>query len=394
MADDLSAPLGRRRAAPPVRKERAKLNLKPTELPLARIAFGVAALIVVGIGARVLLVDDPMGGRPVAEIDMTGTRNVNAVAETVAATTSMATITAEPEVPIDQTGVTIVGDDVPDTDPGSTEFGQASGDGLFPELLEETEHGTIPRIGPSGQRPFDAYAKPSPLTPDTADGKKLIAVVVTGLGLNETGTATAIDTLPEAVTLAFAPYGRNLGRTVASARAGGHEVLLQVPLEPFDYPESDPGPDTLLTGQAPRDNLQKLFNVMASFGGYVGLINHMGARFTSSTADFAPVMEELGSRGLGYLDDGSSNRSVAAQLSAANGVEFARADLALDVNPSRPAILRQLEALEARAVETGAAIAVISALPISVQTLAEWAKSLEDKGFVIVPVSALMKSAA
>jgi hypothetical protein len=394
MADDLSAPLGRRRAAPPARKERTRLNLKPTELPLARIAFGVAALIVVGIGARVLLVDDPMGGRPVAEIDMTGTRHVNAVADTVAATTSMATITADPEVPVDQAGVTIVGDDVPDTDPGSAEFGQASTDGLFPDLLEETEQGSIPRIGPSGQRPFDAYAKPSPLTPDTADGKKLIAVVVTGLGLNETGTATAIDTLPEAVTLAFAPYGRNLGRTVASARAGGHEVLLEVPLEPFDYPESDPGPDTLLTGQAPRDNLQKLFNVMASFGGYVGLINHMGARFTSSSADFAPIMEELGSRGLGYLDDGSSNRSVAAQLSAANGVEFARADLALDLNPSRPAILRQLDALEARAAETGAAIAVISALPISVQTLAEWAKSLEDKGFVIVPVSALMKSAA
>jgi uncharacterized protein len=395
MADDLSAPLGRRKAAPPrpARKERGKLNFKPTEIPLARIAFGVTALIVVGIGARVLLVDDPMGGRPVAEIDMTGTRNVNAVADTVTANTSMATITAEPEMPIDQAGVTIVGDDVPETDPATAEFGESGLDGLFPELLEDTEHGSIPRLGPTGQRPFDAYAKPS-LTPDTADGKKLIAVVVTGLGLNESGTATAIDTLPEGVTLAFAPYGKNLGRTVASARAGGHEVLLEVPLEPFDYPESDPGPDTLLTGQAPRDNLQKLFTVMASFGGYVGLINHMGARFTSSTADFAPIMEELGSRGLGYLDDGSSNRSVAAQLSTANGVEFARADLALDLNPSRAAILKQLEALELRATEAGAAIAVISALPISVQTLADWAKTAEDKGFAIVPVSALMKIAA
>jgi len=394
MADDLSAPLGRRKAAaPPARKARGKINFKPTEFPLARIAFGVTALIVVGIGARVLLVDDPMGGQPVAEIDMTGTRNVNAVADTVTATTSMATITAEPEMPVDQAGVTIVGDDVPASDPAAAEFGEAGADGLFPELLEDTEHGSIPRLGPTGQRPFDAYAKPS-LTPDTADGKKLIAVVVTGLGLNDSGTSTAIDTLPEAVTLAFAPYGRNLGRTVASARAGGHEVLLQVPLEPFDYPESDPGPDTLLTGQAPRDNLQKLFNVMASFGGYVGLVNHMGARFTSSTADFAPIMEELGSRGLGYLDDGSSNRSVAAQLSTANRVEFARADLVLDLNPSRAAILSQLAALEARATEAGSAIAVISALPISVQTLAEWAKAAEDKGFAIVPVSALMKTAA
>ncbi len=166
-----------------------------------------------------------------------------------------------------------------------------------------------------------------------------------------------------------------------------------MPLEPFDYPESDPGPDTLLTGQAPRDNLDKLFTVMAKFGGYVGLINHMGARFTSSTADFAPIMEELGSRGLGYLDDGSSNRSVAPQLASANGVEFARADMVLDANPARGPILDQLKLLEQRATDNGAAIGVISALPVSVQTLAEWAKTVEEAGFMIVPASALMKTA-
>jgi polysaccharide deacetylase 2 family uncharacterized protein YibQ len=361
-------------------------------LPLARIAFGVAALIVLGVGARILLVDDPMGGRPVAEIDVTGTRNVNAVADNVATTPGTATIIADPEAPVVNDGITIVGDDVPDGDPQDP-LGAASADGLFPELLEATEDGSIPRISASGQRPFDAYARPS-LTPAAAGGKKLIAIVVTGLGLNATGTATAIDSLPETVTLAFAPYGNDLARTVASARAEGHEVLLEVPLEPFDYPESDPGPDTLLTGQAPRDNLQKLFTVMAKFGGYVGLINHMGARFTASTADFAPFMEELGSRGLGYLDDGSSNRSVAEQLAAANGVEFARAAMALDTNPSRAAILDQLKALEARAAESGSAIAVISALPISVQTLAEWAESVEEQGFAIVPVSAFMKASS
>jgi polysaccharide deacetylase 2 family uncharacterized protein YibQ len=394
MADDLSAPLtGRKRQTPPPAREKRALNLRPSELPLARIAFGVAALIIVGIGARILLVNDPMGGRPVAEIDVSGTGNANAVANTVAATTSMATITADPETPIDNSGVTIVGDDVPDGDPAAAEFSPTGADGLFPELLEDTEYGPIPRIAETGQRPFDAYARPS-LTPESADGRKLIAIIVTGLGLNESGTATAIDTLPEAVTLAFAPYGRNLERTVASARTGGHEVLLEVPLEPFDYPESDPGPETLLTGQAPRDNLQKLFTVMGKFGGYVGLINHMGARFTSSTADFAPVMEELGSRGLGYLDDGTSNRSVATQLAAANGVEFARADIVLDLVPSRASILEQLRALESKATEAGIAIAVISALPISVQTLAEWTKTAEEQGYTIVPVSALMKSAA
>jgi hypothetical protein len=386
MAEDLSAPLGRRRATKPV----ARLNLTPSSLPLARIAFGVAALIVVGVGARVLLVNDPMGGRPVTEIAVNA-GGANTVADTVTPTAT-ATITAEPERPASAPGVTIVGDDVPDGQPQTNRLASANADGLLPDLLEETEHGSIPRVAASGETPFQAYAKPA-LSPAAAEGKKLIAIVVTGLGLNETGTANAIDTLPDTITLAFAPYGKGLNRTVASARSGGHEILLEVPLEPFDYPESDPGPDTLLTGQAPRDNLDKLFTVMAKFGGYVGLINHMGARFTASTADFAPIMEELGARGLGYLDDGSSNRSVATQLAAANGVAFGRADMVLDQTPSRAAILEQLAALETRATEEGEAIGVISALPISVQTLSEWASSIETKGFAIVPVSALMKSA-
>ena len=388
MAEDLSAPLGRKTTKPASRG--LTLNLKPTALPLARIAFGVTALIVVGVAARLLLVDDPMGGRPVTEISLNSAGS-NQVADVVSS--NKVTITAEPEMPADQLGVTIVGDDVPDGDPTGLSLETANADGLLPDLLEETEQGAIPRIAATGETPFEAYGRPS-LTPANADGKKLIAVVVTGLGLNEAGTANAIDTLPEGITLAFAPYGKSLSRAVASARSSGHEIVLEVPLEPFDYPDSDPGPDTLLTGQAPRDNLDKLFNVMASFGGYIGVMNHMGARVTASTADFAPVMEELGARGLGYLDDGSSNRSVATQLAAANSVAFGRADMVLDQNPSRTSILEQLAALEARASDNGTAIGVISALPVSVQTLAEWARDIEERGFAIVPVSALMKAGA
>jgi polysaccharide deacetylase 2 family uncharacterized protein YibQ len=391
MADDLSAPLGRKRAA--AKPAARNFNLSPSNLPLARIAFGVVALLIVGIGARVLLVNDPMGCRPSTTINVNVGGGTNTVAENVAP--GAVTITAGPEQPAQTLGITIVGDDVPDGNPEPQGVGieTANADGLLPDLLEETEHGAIPRIAATGETPFEAYQKQS-LTPATADGKKLIAVVVTGLGLNETGTANAIDTLPAAVTLAFAPYGTSLNRTVSSARAGGHEVLLEVPLEPFDYPDSDPGPDTLLTGQAPRDNLDKLFTVMGKFGGYVGLMNYMGARFTTSAADFGPMMEELGTRGLGYLDDGSSNRSLAPQLAAANAVNFGRADMWLDPIPSRSAVMEQLTALEQRATEAGQAIGVISALPISVQTLAEWASDVEKRGFAIVPVSALMKAGA
>lgn len=386
MADDLSAPLGRKKA-----KAGFAFSLKPDKFPLARIAFGLIVLIVAGVGARILLVSDPLGGRPVADISVNSTRNANSIVGSVGATASSASITVGPEIPAGAT-TSMVSPSVPDGDPNAPPpaGAAADGQGLIPDLLEETEHGSIPRMSATGETPFTAYAPSSP-TLAAVSGKPMIAVIVTGLGLNQTGTASAIDSLPGNVTLAFAPYGAGLGATVGAARGAGHEVLLEVPLEPFDYPDSDPGPDTLLTGQAPRDNLDKLFTVMGKFGGYVGIINHMGARFTASAQDFGPVMEELGARGLGYVDDGSSNRSVAPQLAAANQVEFGKADMSLDLNPARAPILDQLKLLEQKATDKGSAIGVISALPISVQTLAEWAKTAEDRGFTLVPVSALMQ---
>ncbi|HHY51386.1 MAG TPA: divergent polysaccharide deacetylase family protein, partial [Alphaproteobacteria bacterium] len=227
--------------------------------------------------------------------------------------------------------------------------------------------------------------------PAAAAGRPLVAIVVTGLGISVNGTLDAIARLPDAVTLAFAPYGKTLERTVGAARAEGHEIFLEVPLEPFDYPDNDPGPDTLLTGQAPRDNMDRLYRVMGKFAGYAGLINNMGARFTASGADFGPMMEELGARGLAYLDDGSSNRSLAPPLAEANGVPFARVDLMIDASPVRAAILAQLTALEDTARQQGRAIGLATALPVSVEAIAEWARAAEERGILLVPVSALMQ---
>jgi polysaccharide deacetylase 2 family uncharacterized protein YibQ len=323
-----------------------------------------------------MLVDDPEGGRPSVTVGIAGGSGSNSVAGAVA---SPVTITADPEMyPAGQVPDATATDapvDIASVDPAAAD----------PDLLEETEFGPIPRISGAGVTPFEAYARPTAV----GDGKPRIAIVVSGLGLNLDGTLDAIDKLPGPVTLSFAPYGKTLDRTVSVARASGHEVFLEVPLEPFDYPDNDPGPDTLLTGQAPRDNLGKLFHVMSRFTGYVGLINNMGARFTASGADFAPVMEELGARGLGYLDDGSSNRSLAPQLAQANRVPFARVDATIDANPARGPIMKALADLEKKARQSGSAIGIVSALPVSIEAVTDWAAGL-GADIEIVPASALM----
>ncbi len=380
MADDLSTPLGKKK--PP------RFNLeflkKTYELPLARILFGLIGLIIVGFAARIILVEEPMGGQPIVEVPINSIRNTNTLANE---------ISSEPD-----TGLSIISGDnsapeiiviAQDDAPAQEMQNQRNEFGLFPALAEQTQHGPIPRISPDGLSPFAAYARAS-IGPEAAAGKPLISIIVTGMGLNESGTLDAINNLPDNITLAFAPYGRALERTVIAAREGGHELMLEIPMEPFDYPNSDPGPHTLLTGQPVRANLDRLYWLMARMGGYIGTINNMGARFTASATDLAPFMEELGSRGIGYLDDGSSNRSLTRQLARANQVPYARASLALDENPSRTAILAQLQNLEGIAREQGQAIGVISALPVSINTLVSWAAGLKENNIELVPASALM----
>lgn len=391
MTSELSAPLGRRRA----RAAKAQAGKPRRHLPVARLAFAGIGVLAAAVTMRIILIDDPKGGQPFVEVAINSTHNANSIVGTTA-NSGPATIEVGPEVPVDGSGSIITLDstetrtaDIPMPGEGEEKIPDAV-TGIIADLVEETEHGQIPRMSATGERPFDLYSRPS-VSAATAGGKPMIAVIVTGLGLNAASSVDAANTLPENITLAFAPYGKDLAGTTAAARAAGHELFLEVPLEPFDYPDNDPGPDTLLTGQAPRDNMNKLFTVMGKFGGYAGLINNMGARFTSSGADFGPMMEELGARGLGYVDDGSSNRSLAVQLSSANKVPFARADAMLDASPTRAAILGQLAALEETARSNGSAMGVISALPISISTLAEWANSLESRGMLLVPVSALMK---
>ena len=52
-------------------------------------------------------------------------------------------------------------------------------------------------------------------------------------------------------------------------------------MEPFDYPDNDPGPQTLLTSLTPDQNIDRLHWLMSRFQGYVGIVSYMGARFTA-----------------------------------------------------------------------------------------------------------------
>jgi len=252
------------------------------------------------------------------------------------------------------------------------------------KLLENTRHGMVPRVSLDGARPLTAYARPA----DSKANLPRIALVISGLGVGSSNTAEALAKLPGPVTFAFMPYATDVGRLVGRARGEGHEVLLQVPMEPFDFPDNDPGPQTLLTSLAPEQNMDRMHWLMSRFQGYVGVANFMGGRFSASEASLAPMLREVAKRGLMYLDDGASPRSLAGQIAGANNLPFVKATVVLDVVPTPGEIDRALARLESVARESGLAVGIASALPVSIARIAQWAKAAEARGFALVPISA------
>src|SRR5690606_27816027 len=217
-------------------------------------------------------------------------------------------------------------------------------------LIEQSEMGPLPVRGADGRRPFDVYARPW----SGARGAR-IAIVIGGLGLSQTGTQEAIAALPPEVILAFAPQGNSIDRWMQAARRKGHEIIIQVPLEPFDYPNMNPGRNTLTVAASKNQNLRALRWALSRTTNYTGVMNYMGARFTADDAAMQELMEELGERGLLYLDDGTSARSVAEMVAGKNGAPFASADAVIDQLRDRWANLRWLVELVETAYTTGIA---------------------------------------
>jgi hypothetical protein len=392
-ADELSTPLGQTAA----RKKR-RFRLPFTAMQALAVLLG---LFLVGFAGIALFTDNPLGGEPVAHIALHKAPADEKPVMAAAEHSEPAAKAAPKQAPASENKTVTIIDGSSgkrqDVVIGSEATDKAEGDaapgmmaGIDARLLEKSRYGMIPVVA-DGLKPFTVYAADA----DRAKAARMpvVAIVVGGLGVGAAKTTDAIMKLPPAVTLAFTPYGADPTKLAERARAQRHEILLQIPMEPFDYPDNDPGPQTLLTTLAPEQNLDRLYWHLSRFQGYAGIANFMGARFVATEAVMQPIIREAAKRGLGYLDDGATPRSVAPALAAGQAMPFAKADLAIDAVPTSAEIDRTLIKLETMAKERGVAVGVASALPVSIERIGVWIKTLDSRGIMLVPLTtAMLKS--
>ncbi len=244
-------------------------------------------------------------------------------------------------------------------------------------LTNPSPLGPLPVLGANGASAFASYARPF-----VSNGQPRVALIVGGLGLNPASTKAAIERLPPEVTLSFVPYATGLQGWIDLARANGHEVMIEIPMEPADYPDNDPGPYTLLSSGSPQDTTKRLEWLLSRATGYFAVTNYLGGRFVNSDAGMGAFTGVLKARGVGFIDDGQARK---------RGGAFARAsaDAVIDDQLSAEAIVGQLNSLEQTAKVKGSALGSGFAYPITVEVALRWADGLKSRGLQLAPASAI-----
>ena len=216
----------------------------------------------------------------------------------------------------------------------------------------------------------------------------MIAVIIDDMGLDRKRSARAIK-LAGPLTMSFLTYASDVKGQAEIAREAGHEIMIHVPMEPDDS-DSYPGPKAITRDLSDAELRRRIDWALGRLENYVGINNHMGSRFTSYRPGMDKVLAEVKRRGLLFVDSRTSPKSVGAEVARRLSVPFAARDIFLDDDQSSDSVGRQLRALENAATEKGYAIAIGHPHDATLSNLENWLPTLASRGFVLVPVSAIV----
>ena len=218
--------------------------------------------------------------------------------------------------------------------------------------------------------------------------KPLIAIVIDDVGIDRPHSRRAWE-LPGPLTMSFLPYARDLHEQAKAAHAHGQELMLHLPMEPMGH--ADPGPNALKVSLSDGDLKQRVTTALDSFDGYVGVNNHMGSRFTAYRPGMETVLRQFRARGLLFLDSRTTPQSVGDQIAQELGVPSVSRNVFLDDDESPDAVRHELAETEAVARRQGFAVAIGHPHETTLQALTEWLPGVAGKGFVLAPLSAVLR---
>ncbi len=244
------------------------------------------------------------------------------------------------------------------------------------------------------QPPKDIFVPQAPLSKQETVLKPIpelhkIAIVIDDLGYDRHIAQEFID-LQAPLTLSFLPQAPHAKEMALLAREKGKEIILHLPMEPLDYPRTNPGPGALLLSMSAAEIMHIVDNDFKEFPFVPGANNHMGSRFTENREKMAVVLESLKKRNLFFLDSLTTPQSVVPSLAKDLGVKYLQRNVFLDNEIAEGPIRQQLEKLIRLAQTREFAVGSGHPYPLLLQVMREQLPSIKSR-VEIVSLSKLIK---
>jgi len=132
------------------------------------------------------------------------------------------------------------------------------------------------------------------------------------------------------ITFAIIPYTRYAKTVMHQAVKAGHETIIHIPMEPLDFPKSDPGDKAIFVQHSDKEISKRMKNYIDQLPLCVGANNHMGSFATSDENTMRVVMRELKENNLYFVDSRTTSTSVAYSTAQRSNILAFKRDLFLD----------------------------------------------------------------
>jgi uncharacterized protein len=248
-----------------------------------------------------------------------------------------------------------------------------------------------PSRAPAVPKPRDPLAtrSASPAPPASVSAPR-VAVIIGNLGARR-DVFDPLRDIRRPLTVAILP-GLPLSEwTAREAAQAGMEVILDLPMEPYRFPEVDPGPGALLMAMGPKELQAQVGAHLASVPGAVGVTNHMGSRMTEDRTRMRTVLEVLAGRRLFLVDGLASNLSVAYDEAKALGLRAGRRQILVDHAAGEAGDRVRWDEVAWWAERRGEVIVIAHGHPLTAGLLREYVPRWEARGIRLVPVSQLAR---
>lgn len=214
-----------------------------------------------------------------------------------------------------------------------------------------------------------------------------LAIVIDDIG-EDMKVLTGLVNLDFPVTLAVWPYATHTRRSVDLIQAKKRDLIIHFPMEPKGYPRYNPGKDALFVAMTADQIRQQIARSVTQIPEAIGVNNHMGSKFTSSSSGMNVALGSFKNLGLFFLDSLTTSKSVARKSASKTGIPFYERDIFIDNVKDVSAIIHQLNKAENVTFKQGYAIAIGHPYPETLAALRRWGAS-RNQAVEVVPLSNL-----